>query len=65
MILGESGKAQALRLRREMRERPPRERRREEVAVAGSGTAEMVKEIVAVVVEISSVPSIVGKGDGA
>ena len=29
-----------MRLRREMRERPPRERRREEVAVAGSGTAE-------------------------
>ena len=60
---GNPGRVQALRLRREMRERPPRERRREEVAVAGSGTAEMVNEVEAARSLSWSGPSDVGTGE--
>lgn len=57
---GSPVRAQALRLRREIRERPPRERSREDVAVAGSGT-EMVNETGSDGVSTSAPPD-VGKG---
>ncbi len=49
-----------MRLRREMRERPPRERRREDVAVAGSGT-ETVNEVGADGLSMSA-PAVDGNG---